>query len=104
MPFLCGRSVRPAGPDATNPYQTWVGWDGAAQAAGKCNSHCKTADSTGSATACPCLMYLTPLQIDQLNAASDMKTETVAVSSTAEGGKLSFELPAYGSVNIRFGL
>jgi hypothetical protein len=54
--------------NVTNPYETWVGWDSAAQAAGMCNSHCKTADSTGSATACPCLMYLTPMQIDELNA------------------------------------
>lgn len=33
-----------------------------------------------------------------------MKTETVTVSSTPGGGKFEFELAAYASVNIRFGL
>ena len=47
------------------------------------------------------LQYLTPLQIDQLNTASEMRQEQVAI---LPGGKLSFELAPYATVNIRFGI
>jgi xylan 1,4-beta-xylosidase len=81
--------------NATNPYTTWLAWDKAAQAAGKCNSHC----AKGTESKCPCLNYLTPTQIDELNEVSSMKQEEITVGA---GGKLSFTLAAYASVNIRF--
>jgi hypothetical protein len=48
---------------------------------------------------CPCLSYLTPTQIDQLNEVSSMKQEVVTIGA---GGKLSFTRAAYVSVSIRF--
>ena len=48
---------------------------------------------------CPCLNYLTPTQIAELDAAGQMGEEEIMVG---EGGKLSFELAPYASVNIRF--
>lgn len=82
--------------NVTNPYTTWLGWNDAAKAAGKCNSHC----AEGMEAHCPCLNYLTPTQIAQLDAVSKMKQEEVVVGA---GGKLSFDLAAFATVNIRFG-
>ena len=63
--------------------------------AGKCNSHC----APGTESKCPCLNYLTPTQIEQLNEASQMKQEEIVVGA---GGKLRFELAPYAVINIRF--
>jgi len=85
--------------NVTNPYKTWQGWSDAAKAAGKCNSHCKY-DSAGKMEShCPCLNYLTPTQVQMLDDASQMRQEEIAVGI---GGKLTFTLAAYASVNIRF--
>ena len=81
--------------NVTNPYTTWLAWNDAAKAAGKCNSHC----AEGMEAHCPCLNYLTPTQIAELDAAGQMGEEEIMVG---EGGKLSFELAPYASVNIRF--
>lgn len=81
--------------NVTNPYTTWLGWNNAAKAAGKCNSHC----AEGMDAHCPCLNYLTPTQIAELDAAGQMAQEEVVVDA---GGKLTFELAPYASVNIRF--
>jgi xylan 1,4-beta-xylosidase len=82
--------------NVTNPYTTWLAWDNAANASGKCNSHC----AKGTEFKCPCLNYLTPTQIDHLNEVSTMQQEEVMIGA---GGKFSFTLAPYASVNIRFG-
>ena len=81
--------------NVTNPFTTWQGWNEAAKKAGKCNSHC----AAGVENVCPCLNYLTPTHIDLLDEAGQMAQEEIAVGP---GGKLTFELKAYASVNIRF--
>ena len=48
---------------------------------------------------CPCLNYLTPTQIAMLDEAGQMGQEELTVDA---GGKLTFLLAAYASVNIRF--
>ena len=86
--------------NTTNPYPTRTQWDADAKAAGNCNSRCAsdTADVVTDFD-CPCLSYLTPVQIEQLNAASAMGQEEIGI---LPGGKISFELAPHASVNIRF--
>ena len=79
--------------NVTNPYATWLGWNNAAQEASKCNSQCAKGKS------CPCLNYLTPTQIEQLNEVSKMKQEEITIGA---GGEISFTLAPYASVNVRF--
>ena len=84
--------------NVTNPYTTWLSWNDEAKQAGKCNSRCAD-DMNEPNNHCACLAYLTPLQIVELEAVSKMQQEELTVGAS---GKLSFELPAYGVVNIRF--
>ena len=72
------------------------------KAAGKCNSHCvgqNTKEGLGDEVTCPCLGYLSPTQIQQLDAISEMSQEEVTIGA---GGKFSFVLAPYATVNIRF--
>jgi hypothetical protein len=87
--------------ETTNPYPTYQNWSDTLQKAGKCNSHCiENEDSKlGDEMSCPCLSYLSPTQIDQLDAVSQMGQEEVHIGA---GGKFSFELAPYATVNIRF--
>jgi hypothetical protein len=81
--------------NVTNPYTTWLGWNDAAKAAGKCNSHC----AAGLEDKCPCLNYLTPTEIALLDQAGQMAQEEILVGP---GGRLTFDLAPYATVNIRF--
>jgi hypothetical protein len=88
--------------NTTNPYPTYQKWSDTLQAAGKCNSHCVEKDDAsklGDEMTCPCLSYLSPTQIAQLDSVSQMGEEEVMIGA---GGKFSFELAPYATVNIRF--
>jgi len=85
--------------NVTSPYLTWARWNNESIAGGTCNSQCTQGDGQATGNHCPCLAYLTPAQIAQLDKESEPQQEVVAVGA---GGKFDVVLGPYAAVMVEF--
>jgi len=81
--------------NVTSPYLTWLQWNTDAVKAGTCNSQCDPPDSA----ACPCLNYLTPTQIAELDEISKPQQEVISIGKR---GTFDITLAPYASVMVEF--